>query len=48
MQRALRTPKRTGAAKSGADRQAEKGMPSGPGEELLVALMAANTSSREG
>src|SRR4051794_1507010 len=45
-ERALKTAKRTGPAKSGAARQAAKEMPSGPGEELLECLIAEMILSR--
>ena len=43
-----KTANRRGAARSGAARQAAKGIPSGPGVELLDLLMASVTDSRVG
>jgi len=39
---------RTGAERSGAARHAAKGMPSGPGVELLEERMELRTASRSG
>jgi hypothetical protein len=48
LRRRERTEKRRGAARSGAERQAAKGIPSGPGVELLERKTACSTASREG
>src|SRR4051794_5750637 len=46
--RAVRTPCKTAAESSGTARQAAKGMPSGPGVELLEVRMELRTASRSG
>jgi hypothetical protein len=48
LRRVSRTPNNTAAERAGAARQAAKGMPSGPGVELLEERMESRTASRSG
>ena len=48
MRRASRIPNKTTAERAGAARQAAKGIPSGPGVELLEERMESRTASRSG
>ena len=48
MRRASRTPNKTTAERAGAGCQAAKGIPSGPGVELLEKRIESRTASRSG